>query len=237
MFPVLGDEIPERKFRGAEELYREEKYAEAASAYEEILAQGVRSGVLYYNLGNAHYKTGDIGRAILNYERALRLMPNDKELNHNLGLVRDMVQDRIVSEEGPAWLQKFLGLHQRFPLNTVLILSSVCYALLFLLGAYTVLQPLFRPTFFKFFFFPLLSGFILFACLGGWKLSQERFSPAIIIAKEVDVHYGPSVHETKAFVLHAGVKCSIRNVSGEWFLIWLPDDRGGWVPKEALERI
>ena len=86
---------PEQSFDQANLLYQQNKFGEARDAYEAIVHEGFVSGELYYNLGNAYYKTGDLGKAILNFERALRFMPNDDDLKHNLQLANLMIVDRI----------------------------------------------------------------------------------------------------------------------------------------------
>src|SRR5512141_279622 len=82
----LCAQTPEQRFEQGNEAYQQGKMSEAVEIYESILRNGYLSGPLYYNLGNAYYRAGNIPRAILNYERALRLMPGDEDLHHNLQL-------------------------------------------------------------------------------------------------------------------------------------------------------
>ena len=86
---------PEQVFQQGNALYQQGKFAEAAGVYEAILKSGSVSGELLFNLGNAYYKTGNMGKAILQYERALRLMPGDDDLRHNLQLANLLIVDRI----------------------------------------------------------------------------------------------------------------------------------------------
>lgn len=227
----------QKAFEEAGVLYEKEDYSETIKSYEKILSEDASSGSLYYNLGNAYFKSGDLGRAILNYERALKLSPGDKELTHNLSFVRELLQDRIEPPESPRWLQKLASFHRLLTVTVVALLISLFYSIILLFASYAVVQPSFRPVFFRVFLVPLLSVFIFFLGLGLFKVMEERFSPAVVVAEEIDVHYGPSTHETKAFVLHAGTKCAVRESSGGWVLIWLSNDRGGWVEKSGIERI
>jgi len=80
------------------ELYDAGRYAESAQVYEQIVDQGYQDSALYYNLGNAYYKQGDLGRAILNYVRAERLAPRDADVRANLELARAQTIDLL----GPA---------------------------------------------------------------------------------------------------------------------------------------
>ncbi len=227
----------QKAFDEAEALYQQGDYLGAIKTYEKILSENASNGTLYYNLGNAYFKSGDLGRTILNYERALKLSPGDKELKHNLSFVRELLQDRMESPEPPRWLQKLSALHSLLTINGIALLTSLFYSFILLLSSYAVLRPSFRPILLRVFLIPLLGFLVLFLGLGLFKVMEERFSPVIVVSEEVDVHYGPSVHETKAFVLHAGTKCSVRESSGDWVLIWLSNDRGGWVEKSGVERI
>src|SRR5207253_6786447 len=83
-------ETPNTIFFHANALYGEERWAEAAAEYERVLAAGWESGSLYFNLGNAWFRAGDIGRAVLDYERARRLLPRDPDLHANLSYAREL---------------------------------------------------------------------------------------------------------------------------------------------------
>lgn len=227
----------QKAFEEGEAKYQKNDYPGAIKIYEGILSRGVASESLYFNLGNAYFKVQNLGKAILNYERALKLSPDDKELRHNLSFVRELLQDKLEAPEAPRWLQKLMKLHRLLTLNAVAILASLCYSVIILLFSYAVVKSSFHPVFFRVFLIPLVVFLIFLIGVGSFKISEERFSPAIVIAEELDVHYGPSTHETKALVLHAGTKCAVKEVSGDWILIWLPNDRGGWVQKSGIERI
>lgn len=92
---VARSQTPESLFRQGNTLYQQGRFAEARSAYEQILKSGFVSGEVLFNLGNAYYKTGDIAKAILYYERARRLMPGDDDLLHNLQLANLQIADRL----------------------------------------------------------------------------------------------------------------------------------------------
>ena len=237
--PAFGEEMAdiEKVFQEGETYYRKQNYQKAVDLYEDILSKGFKGASIHYNLGNAYFRLGDMGKTLLNYERALKFSPEDRELKHNLIFVRELLPDRIGAPESPRWIQRLKRSHHIFSMNAIMVVLSFCYSLILLAAAYAIFKVSFRPRFFRRILIPVGILFVIFLVLGGLKVLEPQLSPAIIIAKEVDVHYGPSAHETKAFVLHAGAKCSIRDISGEWVLIWLSNDRGGWVPQDTLERI
>ena len=81
-------------FNRANELYKNGQFAQSIEVYNQILASGYESGDLYYNLGNAEFRNGSLGNAILNYERALRLSPNDDDIRNSLEFARSKQNQR-----------------------------------------------------------------------------------------------------------------------------------------------
>ena len=224
------------RFRQANDLYGQGRYRESAPAYEALISEGAVSGALFYNLGNSYFKQGQIGKAILAYERALRLAPHDKEILGNLAYAREFVQDKVAGPESSPWTRRFIYLYEQATPNLLLAFATLSYFLLVLVLCFMILRPNARASMKKWLILFSVSLSIFLSCFG-LKMFSERYSQAIIIAREVEVRYGPSPQETKAFLLHEGTKCAIREFSGDWVLIWLPNDQGGWVPHESLEQI
>jgi len=83
----------------AAQAYRNQDYKKSIALYEALVAQGLKenkeSPQIYYNLGNAYFRDNQLGKAILNYERALLLDPSDGDIRHNLRFARSRTEDRI----------------------------------------------------------------------------------------------------------------------------------------------
>jgi tetratricopeptide (TPR) repeat protein len=232
-------QTPEQVFLNANALYQQGKVAEARAAYESILKNGYVSGELYYNLGNACYRNGDIGRAILNYERALRLIPNDEDLRHNLQLMNLMITDRI--EPTPRlfiweYWDAFAGaitLDAATWIGYGLFILTLVAVALFL----TVRQFLLRKVAFV---TGLVSLLLLFLAAGVFaeKLSAvTRTDDAIVMARVVNVKNSPDARSSDAFVLHAGVKVRVVDTVAGWLKVRLADGKIGWVEGASLEQI
>ncbi|HUI25620.1 MAG TPA: BatD family protein, partial [Candidatus Kryptonia bacterium] len=121
------NESPNTVFFHANALYGEEHYAEAAAEYEKILAGGRESSSVYFNLGNAYFKAGDVGRAILNYERARRLIPRDPDLHANLDYARSLSDQ---SDDTPIYSRLLFPLADRMSSDELLLAASAAYTLL-----------------------------------------------------------------------------------------------------------
>jgi len=236
--PARGQEAGIR-FSHANELYRAGKYAEAATAYGEIVANGYESPALYYNLGNARYKTGDIPGAILNYERAKRLAPGDEDILHNLRLANLRIIDNI--EPVPRlffidWWEGLIGSASASGWGGLAI--GVLWAAVLLLAGYRLSRgPLAQRIF-------LLSGVAAIAvsvfaftagAIQGGRESSER--EAILFTPSVPVKSAPESQSTDLFVLHEGVKVDLLDSVGEWSKIRLGDGKVGWLQTADLRVI
>lgn len=230
---------PEQSFDQANLLYQQNKFGEARDAYEAIVHEGFVSGELYYNLGNAYYKTGDLGKAILNFERALRFMPNDDDLKHNLQLANLMIVDRIEPTPRLFLWDDWDGVKSAFSLRT---LTWMCYGVFVLLMALISLGILSRT--YRLRRFVLLSGstaaavlILLVVILIGKIGDATRTNGAVVTAKITTVKNSPDEKSSDAFVLHSGVKLTITDSVNDWFKVRLADGKVGWMEKNAAEII
>ncbi|MBR6492984.1 MAG: tetratricopeptide repeat protein, partial [Paludibacteraceae bacterium] len=147
-------------FDAANAAYAEGRYEEAATGYEALLAEG-ENATLYYNLGNARFKQGELAQAILNYERALRLNPNHKDAKYNLAFAQSRITDNIVEQDFflSAWVRAIRNqLRERtwVILSIVLFILALVGILLFLLGR----EPWLRKTAFHLAWIALLFSLI-----------------------------------------------------------------------------
>ena len=83
-------------YTSANSLYKNKQFEQATVAYEKILMQGYRTPEVYYNLGNSYFKLHNNGKAILNFERAQKLAPDDEDIAHNLKLAQLKTTDKLI---------------------------------------------------------------------------------------------------------------------------------------------
>lgn len=232
-------QTPDQVFDQANQLYQQNKFAEARDVYESVLQNGFLSGELYYNLGNAYYKTGDAGKAILNYERALKFMPNDDDLRHNLQLANLMITDKIEATPRLFLWDYWDDIKGAFSLPT---LTWMCYCVFILLIGSICVVVLART--YQLRRLGLFGGsistavLIFFVVLLAGKIGEvNRADAAVVTAKITTVKNSPDAKSSDAFVLHSGVKVQITDNVNEWVKIRLADGKVGWMEKNAAEVI
>ncbi len=220
-------------------LYIANDFKGAISEYEQMLETG-ESASLYYNLGNAYYKNGDIAKAILNYERALLLNPADNDTKFNLALAQSKTVDKVGESYEiffTVWMRNIVNTLSIGTWSVVAIVSFIALLALVLLFLLTGSMSIRRICFTS----ALISLFVtLFANYAAW-CHYERITyreQAIIMQPTVTAKSTPAETGTNLFVIHEGrkVKISDDTMRG-WKEIELEDGTRGWVPAATMEKI
>jgi len=229
----------EQLFEQAGAMYANGDFDTAVVLYESILAADYQSVGLYYNLGNAYFKSDRLPEAILNYERAKRLAPTDPDIEFNLQLANERTTDRI--EPLPelvltrAWKAFLFGLSADGWATMVLIFMALAATMLglFLMSG----KPLLKKGGFI--------GMLLFLAIAGlswlcaWQVQQHKMAQdeAVVFAPSVTVMSAPDKEGTKLFVIHEGTKVGLLEWNDSWVRIALPNGNEGWMLAEAVEVI
>ncbi|MBN1493940.1 MAG: tetratricopeptide repeat protein [Candidatus Omnitrophica bacterium] len=230
------DEI-EDLFFTANNHYQEQEYDKAIELYEEIVHLGFRSGALYYNIGNAYYKLGKIGKAIVNYERAKKLIPHDEDLFANIKLVETTLQEKQPDDQY-AWHEKIIiTIRDSISARSWFYFTIGIYLTLFVCVVILIFIPTMRaagvPLVITLIIVTLLS--IIFTC---FKINDEETTDiGVIIAEAVDVRYSPSYTGSVAFTVHEGLKARMIRSQDEWVQIRLSKGKSGWIEGSAIEEI
>jgi hypothetical protein len=226
-------------FSRGNELYRAAKYEDAIKEYELIIKQGYSSAGLYYNLGNAYYRNEQLAQAILSYERAAQLRPNDPDIIHNLRLVYLKTIDRIEPVPEMFFIQWMRAIGSLISPEKVQFIFIISWILLF--GSLAAMYLILRPDFIRIvriMFFVSLASVILWAAMLGIQSFQETTQDkAIITAQIVTAKSSPDNNSVDAFVIHEGVKVKLTDSVADWVKITLADGKVGWIPSDQCERI
>ena len=222
-------------------LYTNGHYQEAAQLYEQLLAEGVQDSAVYFNLGNAYLQAGQLGRAIISYERARALNPRDTAVVENLTLAQRQNEDKLdtsaisplhsLADTSRSWLT----------LNEAALLTLLLWyllAALILAVRHTQASPRLhraaRTLALVVAFAFLASG----AMLGSRVYVQTATPTAVVVAEEAPVYVAPDLGSRDAFVLHDGTAVTVLETSGAWVQIALPGSQlSGWLPLAAVEEI
>ena len=235
-----AESYPDSLWKAGVEAYTAGDWNQAAADWSDVAATGLRSKELYFNLGNAYYKGGEIAKAILYYERALRLDPSDADIRYNLEFARNMTQDRI--DEVPEFILKTWArkVNYLLPSNAWAGLSLFLLALALALGLLFLLGPSAGAR--RAGFFTGIAALLLALAAWGFARSQkaaaERQDTAIVMRPVTSVTSSPSSEATKSlFILHEGTKVRVLDTVSGFTDIELADGRRGWIPSGDIEKI
>jgi len=218
-------------FSAANLLYQQGNYEPALEAYQAIILDGFESADLYYNMGNAAYRSNSIGHAILYYEKALKLDPSHEDALHNLNFVSRYRQDTFDSVPRlflSAWIKGFV---QLFPERTWSLLALIFFVII-LAGLLVYLFSR-QMAVKKAGFITGLVSLFLFIIVFVSSLSRYRElihpDAGIILSPSVTVRSSPSESGTELFVLHEGTKIEVNEKVSGWQNIKVIDGREGWI--------
>ena len=220
-----------RRFISAMEAYKAEDFATAISNLETIVRKGTCNGALYYNLGNAHLKNNDLGRAILWYERALELLPNDPDLRFNYDYARSLTRDE--TEEKAISLARIVFFWKYQLNNRTIIHLSLGFNVLFwslLLARRITHRRGFRYAAAGAFITALI--FTLTAAFNYYEESHRHHG--IVLTEEVSIRSGLESTSTELFVLHAGAKVKVVRQLKDHVQIRFSKEKIGWAQKSAV---
>ena len=236
-FAVFAD--PQEQFDAANNAYQQGHYDKAIQDYETILKTGVFSKEIYFNLGNCYFKTKQLGLAVLNYERALKIAPNDEDTQFNLNIIREQLEDDL-DVIGSFFLKDWWrALHQFLSSTTWSILTiltlwaGIAGILLWLFGTSRKLK---KRGFISGFVLLALSIFLYFIA-NSQADYEENTHFAILLEKETPLKNGPDKESSEILPIHEGLKVELLDQIGDWYKVKLSNGEQGWLPKSAIARI
>lgn len=216
---LFAEEGCKTLYRGAA-AYKAGDYASAVENWQDCIDNGFQSGDLFYNLGNAYFREGRLGLAILNYEKALRNLPTDDDVQYNLKLAQGMTKDKVEAddaEENPI-LSFFFRAHHLFSLKQQLIFVLGLSWILLILNLCRVLSgnPKVKNALTAS-VFPIAALLGAFACSAGYKVYKENtHSIGVVIAETADVSSGPSDKDQTLNTLSEGTEVEVISVDNGW---------------------
>jgi tetratricopeptide (TPR) repeat protein len=235
---TLAQNIDEQMLQGGE-YYRNGEFDNAIKIYEELISDGYEGISLYFNLANSYYRIGQLGYAVLNYERALKLSPSDEDVKHNLAFANLSTIDRIQPLPTFFLFEWWESILTSLTVNGWTYLAYIFFILLIILIViYFFAKTTFQQKLILFSGLGMLAIFLMLISLLIVKINrEENVIEGVVIEQSLTVKTSPDPKSTDAFVIHEGLKVNLEDQLDEWIKIRLADGKVGWVENDAVERI
>lgn len=229
----------EQLMKQGNDYFQKEQYEQAVNSYSEILNKGYESAALYYNLGNAYFRLNKLGMAILNYERGLKLQPNDEDLQYNLKIANSRTVDKI--QELPKlffveWWEIIITSLSMAALSLLLI--AVFTLFLAAIAVYLLSKNLRLQRFSFFSGSVLLAVLLIVTIMFISRVDREESSNyAVLIEPSITAKIAPDNKSGDAFLIHEGIKFQLIDRVNDWSKIKLSDGKIGWLPSNSFGKI
>ncbi len=219
------------QFSKANQQYAQGNFKQAISGYESIVRAGRWSANLFYNLGNAWFRSGDLGRAILNYERALALEPHHPEAAANLQIARD---EAGALEMQPSWPERYLRFAtvNEYAVAAAVIFWATAFGFVALIFARRRSKTLMALVICCLFLF-VLAIYSVYALNHG----NKGQGLAIVTGKEVQARLATADTANSVLALPPGSEIKVLSARGEWLYAALPNNLRGWIPAKDAEPV
>ncbi len=234
----LSAGTPELLFEAGSKAYLEGDWQKALDHWKQIEASGYQAGALYYNMGNAYFKSGQLGKSILYWEKAARMMGEDDDLAANLAIARARLADKLDEPVRlPVW-DWFDLVRARFSTTALAHAAVIICFLLFAVMALrrwiiknaAVKRGLLIPIWI------IIALLIFDLSLVTLKARDDMHQrEGILLVNEADVLSAPASGTGKLlFSLHEGTKVRIHRELHDWYEISVGKDKQGWIKRDAL---
>jgi tetratricopeptide (TPR) repeat protein len=219
--------------------YAKGQYKEAVSSYQSVVDEGYQSAGLFYNLGNAYYKSGEIASALLYYEKAHLLSPGDEDINFNIRFANSKTVDKI--DEAPEffltkWWNKIVLSMSANTLAIAAIFLVLSGSVLLILYFFNTNRKIKKISFFSAIALFLTGIFAVFMAQSQVSYFKDN-KQAIIFASVANVKSSPTGQAATLFVLHDGTKVNVKETNGDWIKIKLANGNEGWLKTNDIKEI
>ena len=234
-FPSNVNELMQK----GNEYYKNNQFQLAIDEYNKLVNEGYEGASLYYNLGNAHYRLGNVGYAILYYEKALKLSPSDEDAKHNLAIAKLNIKDKV--DELPQFFifNIWEGLLASFSVSGWTMIVYIIFILLLLaVIGYFFSRSVTQQRISFFMGVGLLVLLFSSISLLAVKMNKEfNINNGVIVENVVTVKSSPDSSSKDEFVIHEGLKVRLEDKVDEWVKIRLADGKIGWIEEISIQII
>ncbi len=236
---TLWASTPEQQVANANKAYFSGQYEAAVKIYEPLVNQGYTSPVLFYNLGNSYFKLGNMPMAILYYEKAKKLAPNDAEIAHNIRLSNTRLADKFEAVPTLFYVRWYNSAKNILPPDRMAHVSLTLIAFFWVLLAiyFFARRKLMRVLSFYAAVLFIITG--SFGMVLAYQAHQAVLNPneAIVMEPAVGVKSSPDPKSVDQFIIHEGTKVRVMDRIGEWKEIGIANGNSGWIQSNTIREI
>ncbi len=222
-------------FQKGNESYEAGNFDQAIEEYEKIVDLRIKNSKVFYNLGNAYFRENQLGKAILNYRRALSLDPRDEDSIANLRFAKLFTLDKIEEQRVNPFFNLLHWFLDLWSMNELTLLASLSYCLFITFGILIIFRRSRRSLLLGLTI--LLVILLIFSSSLATKLYLNSLKSGVLIAPQAEVRSGPGGDYTLQFTGHEGLEFQINGETEDWYRIMLPNGVKGWISKEVVEII
>ncbi len=223
----------------ANKNYCEDNFEKAIELYQKAIDNGVESSELYYNLGNAYFKINSIPSAILYYEKAEKINPNDDDILFNLQIANNRIVDKIEQVPEIFYVRWWRNILYTFTVDEWGYLSLVSFAIVVIMLLIFFLTNIYWAKKISFW----LGLVFIFIAGTSYLMANQKYNSfikdhqAIVFTPTLTVKSSPSDSGIDLFVIHEGSKVQITDHVGEWYEIELANGSVGWIKENDIQKI
>jgi len=235
----LFAQTPDELMKIGNKFYQEEQFEQAVQTYQKILGQGLVSEAVYYNLGNAYFKSGKLGYAIYCYEKGLKIEPNDEDLSYNLRIAQTRTFDKITELPKLFIIEWWEGLVTSLSISAWSFIVIIIFWILLMSIAvyYFARNARFQRISFLSSSISLAVLIVAVVLLFARVNREAATNYGILLQQTYSVKVSPDVKGSDAFIIHEGIKFSIEDHVNDWVKIRLVDGKIGWIQKNVFGQI
>src|ERR1051326_1158834 len=230
-FAAAAFAADENAFEKANKAYAEGRFGEAAAHCESLIRSGKWNANLFYDLGNAWYRVGDFGQAILNYERALALEPRHPEADANLRLARDEARALEMRRD---WIERYAAMAT---VKQYTIAAAFAFWFALFLAAHSFFASRRSVGRIALIVLSLIVGGVSIFGIVTLENGARGDALAVVTGKDVDARLATADNAKSVLVLPAGSEIKILSERGDWIYAELPNDQRGWIPASSAQRV
>lgn len=224
-------------FQQANEYYKNKDYLKAIELYQQIEKSDIESAALYFNLGNAYFKNGDLGHAVLNYLKAKRIDPTDPDIRQNLEFAQRFSSVQMEGVELNPISAFLTSIVENYKLNFLAWVSSFFF-ILFVIALTVRYALVYNNTLIRMFVVFSLVFLVIAGGLTTFKYRNDYLTKrAVIIAEDSKVFTGASEQSDVELEAAPGLVVEILSESTDFYQVLFENKRRGWIQKELVAEI